>query len=264
MEVEAQTKLLGNALLGSPLWDDHISVPARWLFICLLLRSDDRGEITVDEDYRVCAEISGLGIQSSQRALVELEKAKMITAFDDDTVVVHRVGEYRHRQTKAQAQSADRMRRMRKRNRDATQSVTDPVTVYAPPPVPPPDRVQTSTSSTSSTSTVLEGSSEPETKETAKEQQARIRKETGFDEFWDAYGKKTSTKKALSAWKRLSKKDRAAAMACVPAYVAATPDIQYRKSPTTWINQRCWEDEMVAPHKQPKREHLPEAGEIDF
>ena len=70
--------MLGNELLSSPLWGDNISIPARWLFICLLLKTDDKGEIVVDEDFRVCAESSGLGIQSSQKALVELEKAKII------------------------------------------------------------------------------------------------------------------------------------------------------------------------------------------
>lgn len=151
--MKGQTRLLGNELLSSPLWGDNISIPARWLFICLLLKTDDKGEIVVDEDFRVCAEISGLGIQSSQKALVELEKAKMVTAYDDDTVVVHRVGEYRQRQTESQAKAAERVRRWRHRNAtaNATQGTRN-VTPKTSPPVPPPSTVQASTSSTSSTS----------------------------------------------------------------------------------------------------------------
>lgn len=123
--MRGQTKILGNELMDSPLWSDYISVPARWLFVCLLLKTDDKGEIVVDEDYRVCAEISGLGIQSSQRALVELEKAKLITAFDDDTVVVHRVGDFRQRQTVRQAKDAARVRRWRNKAKQKAEEPQD-------------------------------------------------------------------------------------------------------------------------------------------
>ena len=260
MLMEMQTKLLGKQLQLSPLWSDHVSVPARWLFICLLLETDDQGEIVVDEDYRVCSEISGLGIQSVQKALTELEKAKMITAFDDDTVIVHRPNMYRHRRTKRQVMNAEYVRRHRdrKRNGQLTESVH-------PPQTPPSD----STTSTTSTSTVQKDSGsttvEPSSKdEKPKKTDKQIREETGFNEFWDAYGKKTSTKTALTAWKNLNKRDREAAMGAVAAYVAATPDVRFRKNPSTWIHQRCWEDELVAPQKAPPREHIHEAGEIDF
>jgi hypothetical protein len=122
MGMKGQTKILGNELQSSPLWGDNISIPARWLFICLLLKTDDQGEIAVDEDFRVCSEISGLGIQSSQKALLELEKSGLITAYDDDTVVVHRVGKFRQRQTESQAKAADRVRRWRDRNRTGNNS----------------------------------------------------------------------------------------------------------------------------------------------
>lgn len=254
-----ETKLLGDNLMSSPLWSDNISVPARWLFICLLLKTDDEGEIVVDEDYRVCSEISGMGIQSSQRALAELERAKMITAFDDDTVVVHRVNRYRSRRTEAQIRQAERVREWRARNATVAEPVTDTAAEpVAPPPQTPPRDIysstSTSTESTSSTSTVQE------------EGQAREEKwaETGFTEFWNAYGKKTGAKPAFSSWNRMSKKDRAAAMGRVKDYVASTPDVRFRKNPSTWLNQRCWEDDMVAPQKPMPQEHLGEAGEIDF
>ena len=256
-----KTQILGDGLIESALWSDHVSVAARWLFICLLLRTDDKGEISVDEDYRVCSEISGLGIQSSEIALAELERAKLITVFDNGVVTVHRIRTFRYRQSESQVKSNERVRRFRERSRNGVGN--------APPPHTPP---RESTSSTSSTSTVLDNlggppvqpSSEDKKPKKPKKTDEEIRKETGFDEFWDAYGKKTSTKKALTAWKNLTKRDRKAAMGAVAAYVAATPEIRFRKNPTTWINQRCWEDEMVAPHKPPKREYLPEAGEIDF
>lgn len=268
-----QTKILGAGLESSPLWSNNVSVPARWLFICLLLKTDDDGEIRVDEDYQVCAQISGLGIQSSQKALAELERAKLVTVCGD-TIVVNRVKIYRYRQTEAQAKSTERVRRWRLRN--AADNANNNATDNATPPTTPPEidnpstsSVQESTSTvqnSTSTSTVQEDTCQDtsEDSEETKKEQAELREKTGFNEFWDLYGKKTGTKRALSAWKNLTKKDRKAALAAVPAYIKATPETQYRKNPATWIHQRCWEDEMVAPQSPVERPILDEAGEIDF
>jgi hypothetical protein len=266
--MKGQTKLLGNELLESNLWDDMISVASRWLFICLLLKTDDEGWIVVDEDYRVCSEISGLGIQSAQKALAELQKANLICVFEDDTICINRVSRFRHRQTVAQAKAAERVRRHRERKaQSATSIASDNDTENAtsnPPPQTPPSEISSSTStstdstsSTSSTSTVQE---EEEVRQAREQKWA----ETGFTEFWNAYGKKTGAKPAFSSWNRMTKKDRRAAMGRVPDYVASTPDVRYRKNPSTWLNQRGWEDEMVAPQKPMPQEHLHEAGEIDF
>lgn len=67
----------------------------------------------------------------------------------------------------------------------------------------------------------------------------------GFDVFWSAYQKKASRPNAETAWRRLSKKDRKAAMDRVPAYVAATPDKAFRMNAQGWLNQRRWEDEII-------------------
>lgn len=257
--MRGQTKLLGNELLDSNLWDNTISVASRWLFICLLLKTDDEGWIEVDDDYRVCSEISGLGIQSAQKALAELQKANLICVFDDDTISVNRVSRFRQRQTVAQAKAAERVRRHRERKaQNATENATENATSNHPPQTPPSDICTstdgTSTDGTSSTSTVQEKRQDREEKWA----------ETGFTEFWDAYGKKTGAKPAFSSWNRMSKKDRRAAMGRVQEYVASTPDVRFRKNPSTWLNQRGWEDEMVAPQKPMPQEHLHEAGEIDF
>lgn len=68
----------------------------------------------------------------------------------------------------------------------------------------------------------------------------------GFDDFWDAYGKKTGKSLALKAWKRLSVSDRQAAMDGVPAYLVVKPDPQYRKDPERYLKHRVWEDEQPA------------------
>ena len=65
-----------------------------------------------------------------------------------------------------------------------------------------------------------------------------------FEQFWDAYGKKRDRKKSYTAWKNLSKKNREACLAAVPAYVASTPDIQFRKLPATYLHGENWNDEI--------------------
>jgi hypothetical protein len=67
----------------------------------------------------------------------------------------------------------------------------------------------------------------------------------GFLEFWDAYDKKVAQPKALASWSALSLSDRESAVAAVAAYVQSTPDKQFRKDPTTWLNQHCWNDEII-------------------
>jgi hypothetical protein len=67
----------------------------------------------------------------------------------------------------------------------------------------------------------------------------------GFDEFWEAYDKKEGKSTAQRAWRRLSKADRQAAMDGIVNYHALRPDPQYRKQPTTYLNQRTWEDEAT-------------------
>jgi len=65
-----------------------------------------------------------------------------------------------------------------------------------------------------------------------------------FDEFYKRYKKRKDKKKALSAWKNMSKKNREKALAVVDDYVKSTPDENYRKYPSTWLNGECWNDEI--------------------
>lgn len=65
-----------------------------------------------------------------------------------------------------------------------------------------------------------------------------------FNSFWLAYDKKVGRADAEKKWNRLSEADKRAAMQSVASYVQSTPDKQYRKNASTWINQRCWEDDI--------------------
>jgi Helix-turn-helix domain len=72
----------------------------------------------------------------------------------------------------------------------------------------------------------------------------------GFDAIWEAYDLKNGKSQARKAWARLSKRDREAAMAAIPAYVAITDTYDEntgkpkRKYLQGWLNAKRWEDEI--------------------
>lgn len=66
-----------------------------------------------------------------------------------------------------------------------------------------------------------------------------------FECFWNAYNKKTGKDKALKKWKSLSIDLMQSILDIIPTYVKSTPDVQYRKDPTTYLNGKCWEDEII-------------------
>lgn len=67
-----------------------------------------------------------------------------------------------------------------------------------------------------------------------------------FDEFWNAYGKKVDRAKCERMYAKIKEDDRAKIKTHVPKYVASTPDVQYRKNPQTYLNGKCWNDEIIA------------------
>lgn len=68
-----------------------------------------------------------------------------------------------------------------------------------------------------------------------------------FLEFWNVYAKKVDKPVALRAWRRLSRSEQRTALEATGAYVASTPDKQYRKNPAVWLRARGWENEIVEP-----------------
>lgn len=70
-----------------------------------------------------------------------------------------------------------------------------------------------------------------------------------FDCFWMTYGKKKDKNKCLKKWKLLKEDEKEKIFNCVYDYVLSTPDPQYRKNPLTWLNGKCWEDEIIEPKK---------------
>lgn len=73
--------------------------------------------------------------------------------------------------------------------------------------------------------------------------------EASFNLWWNLYSKKRSRRKAFLKWKSLPLYKRKACIEATPAYVRATPDVQFRKDPTTYLNNESYYDELV-PQKQ--------------
>lgn len=67
-----------------------------------------------------------------------------------------------------------------------------------------------------------------------------------FKDFWDMYDKKMNAAKCEKKWNKLSKKAKLKIMEALPAYIKSTPDKQFRKHPMTYLNNRSWEDEVIA------------------
>ena len=67
-----------------------------------------------------------------------------------------------------------------------------------------------------------------------------------FDEFWDLYDKKTTRAKCEPKFKKLSESDVDKIFESLPSYIASTPDKKYRKDPQTWLNGKCWNDEVFS------------------
>ena len=76
-----------------------------------------------------------------------------------------------------------------------------------------------------------------------------------FAEFWDLYGKKTDLSKCKAKFARLSKLEIDLLFENLPDYIRSTPDKQYRKNPITWLNGKCWNDEILQPINNGKPTH---------
>ena len=67
-----------------------------------------------------------------------------------------------------------------------------------------------------------------------------------FDQFYTLYPRKKSKEPARKAFKRLNKKDRQSVMDILPKHIKHWKDkaieMDYIPHPSTWLNQRKWED----------------------
>lgn len=96
-------------------------------------------------------------------------------------------------------------------------------------------------------------------KDQGKDQGPGIKERTGligFDDFWRVYDKKVERPAAEKAWRRIEMTDDLLIkiLQAAKVYAKATPDKTYRKNPSTWLNNQCWNDEVVV--KQPAQQQL--------
>lgn len=84
-----------------------------------------------------------------------------------------------------------------------------------------------------------------EKKAAVKETALALDDEYPFETWWNLYDKKKSKDKCMAKWLTMTYDERRKAIERTPLYVAATPDVKFRKDPTTWLNQKCWNDEYV-------------------
>lgn len=104
--------------------------------------------------------------------------------------------------------------------------------------------------------TVSHGDSPLETNrnETEKKQEP-ANADDSFEVFFEMYGKKVDRVKAEKKWEKISKSDRDKIMQHIPKYVASTPDKAFRKNPSTYLESRTWDDEIVS--RQPNAKDEP-------
>jgi hypothetical protein len=68
---------------------------------------------------------------------------------------------------------------------------------------------------------------------------------TLFDVWWDLYGKKIDRAKCERKFNKLTPAEQQACIAATPAYVASTPDLQFRRHPATYLNNKSWENQII-------------------
>lgn len=66
-----------------------------------------------------------------------------------------------------------------------------------------------------------------------------------FDSFWNIYDKKVDKTKCEVKFNKLSFDEKEKIKVILPKYIKSTPEVKYRKNPLTWLNGKCWNDEVV-------------------
>ena len=66
-----------------------------------------------------------------------------------------------------------------------------------------------------------------------------------FEEWWLMYDYKISKDKAKKSWDKLNEQEKDLALHMVLQYVNSTPEKTYRKHPTTYLNNKSFNDEII-------------------
>jgi hypothetical protein len=99
-------------------------------------------------------------------------------------------------------------------------------------------------------------SNAPAMQRKGKENKVNINSVYSFTDFWDDYAKKVDSKKCEDKFYKLSEDEIAKIKIHIPKYIASTPDIKFRKNPLTYLNGKCWIDEVKEPEiEETEREY---------
>ncbi len=66
-----------------------------------------------------------------------------------------------------------------------------------------------------------------------------------FEDFWNLYDKKRGKADTEKKYNKLSPFEKGRIFSSLRAYVASTPDPQYRKDPETYLNGKHWNDQII-------------------
>jgi hypothetical protein len=65
-----------------------------------------------------------------------------------------------------------------------------------------------------------------------------------FNDFWELYDKKVSRKDAYKKWNKLKPNEIEKIFETLPSFLAKITDKKYQPHPTSYLNQKRWEDEL--------------------
>ncbi|MBT6550415.1 MAG: hypothetical protein HOM14_03565 [Gammaproteobacteria bacterium] len=89
------------------------------------------------------------------------------------------------------------------------------------------------------------GSSKDTTKTTIQKQSNMVKTgEIPFDQFWSIFPKKVGKEPAEKCWNKLSATDQQSALEKLPTQYQGTQK-QYIPNPSTYLNQKRWNDEII-------------------
>ena len=101
---------------------------------------------------------------------------------------------------------------------------------------------------------MLKQSSSYKDKDKDKDKEINI----SFNEFWDLYDKKVGDKTKIEAkWNKLPNNARELIFIHVPKYKRSQPEKRYRKDPSTYLNNKSWNDEIIDDKPKPGISQIP-------
>lgn len=91
-----------------------------------------------------------------------------------------------------------------------------------------------------------------------KEEDQDINRKIAFEKFWKLYDKKVERAACEKKWRKVDPDAYSYIFDHVEKYVKSTPDKQFRKNPETYLNNQCWNDEIIRSQSTPAKPSIQE------